>query len=169
MRKAPTITIIAAMDQNRAIGYKNTLPWQLPDDLARFKKLTLGKPVVMGSLTALSLGRALPGRLNIVVTRKGSVPYSGMTSAVSLEMAIKMAGEGGAADVCIIGGGEIYQQTITIADRMFLTHINTTLAEADTYFPSFNADQWHIENREMHSKDDRHALEFEFVNYQRKR
>ena len=100
--------LIAALDRNHAIGRDNELPWRLPDDLKRFKALTLGKPVLMGRKTAQSLGRALPGRLNLVLTRSGQVPFEGMQPVAALEDAQGLAIENSASELCVIGGGEIY-------------------------------------------------------------
>src|SRR5690606_33015751 len=101
------VSLIAALDRNHAIGRGNALPWHLPDDLKHFKALTLGKPVLMGRRTAQSLGRALPKRTNLVLTRGGAVPFAGMQAVASLEAAIALAaGEG--EELCVIGGGEVY-------------------------------------------------------------
>ena len=104
----PGVVLIAALDRNRAIGKGNAMPWHLPDDLKRFKALTLGKPVLMGRRTAESLGRALPGRLNLVLTRSGRVPFAGMQAVSSIDEALRIASAQGASDLCVIGGGEVY-------------------------------------------------------------
>src|SRR5690606_16813080 len=98
------LSLIAAMDPERAIGRDNELPWRLPDDLKRFKALTLGKPMLMGRKTAESLGRALPGRTNLVLTRSGCVPFEDMRAVASLEEALRIAGEERAPELCVIGG-----------------------------------------------------------------
>jgi dihydrofolate reductase len=159
------IALVAALDRHRAIGRGNELPWRLPDDLKRFKALTLGKPVLMGRKTAQSLGRALPGRRSLVLTRSGSVPFAGMEAVASLDEAITLAG---AADLMVIGGGEIYALALPFANTMHLTHVDTEVADADAYFPAFDPAQWQARFRETRAPDDRHALGFEFVDYARR-
>lgn len=155
------------MDRNRAIGKGNDLPWRLPDDLKRFKALTLGKPVLMGRKTAESLGRALPGRMNLVLTRSGRVPFDGMQAVASVEEAqeIALAG-GGAEELCVIGGAEIYALTLPMADRLHLTHVDTVVDGADAFFPSFDAGDWQAITRESHPADAKHAFAFEFMDYE---
>jgi dihydrofolate reductase len=168
MEPAPiNFVLIAAMDRNHAIGRDNELPWRLPDDLKRFKALTLGKPVLMGRKTAQSLGRALPGRLNLVLTRSGRAPFEGMQPVASLENARRLAIENGANELCVIGGGEIYALCLPLATRMHLTHVDTTVEGADAFFPRFDADLWHAIAREPHGTDERHRVAFEFVDYER--
>jgi dihydrofolate reductase len=161
------IVLIAAMDRNNAIGCDNNLPWRLPDDLKRFKSLTLGKPVLMGRKTAQSLGRALPGRLNLVLTRSGQVPFEGMQAVASLDDAQRLAMETGAGELCAIGGGEIYALSLPLATRMHLTHVDTVVEGADAFFPRFDASQWRVTAREAHAPDERHRFAFDFVDYQR--
>lgn len=161
------LSLIAAMDRERAIGRDNELPWRLPDDLKRFKALTLGKPLLMGRKTAESLGRALPGRSNLVLTRSGCVPFEGMRAVASLEEARRIAGEQDAPELCVIGGGEIYALCLPLASRMHLTHVDTVVAGADAFFPRFDPAQWQVESREAHPADMRHAQAFEFVDYRR--
>ncbi len=159
--------LIAALDRQGAIGKGNTLPWHLPDDLKRFKALTLGKPVLMGRKTAVSLGRALPGRANLVLTRSGQVPYDGMTAVASLEAACALADESGARELCVIGGGEIYALCLPLASRMHLTHVDTVVEGADAFFPPFDPAQWKVMSNDAHPADARHAFDFAFVDYVR--
>jgi dihydrofolate reductase len=159
--------LLAALDRNHAIGRDNELPWRLPDDLKRFKALTLGKPVLMGRKTAQSLGRALPGRLNLVLTRSGQVPFEGMQPVASLEDAQGLAIENSARELCVIGGGEIYALCLPLATRMHLTHVDTVVEGADAFFPRFDASQWRVIAREPHGADERHRFAFEFVDYER--
>lgn len=161
------LVLIAAMDRNHAIGRDNELPWRLPDDLKRFKALTLGKPVLMGRKTAQSLGRALPGRLNLVLTRSGKVPFEGMQAVASLEEARRLAIEAGASELCVIGGGEIYALCLPLATRMHLTHVDAVIEGADAFFPRFDASQWRVTSSEAHTADERHRFAFDFVDYQR--
>ena len=161
------ISLVVAMDRNRAIGKGNELPWRLPDDLKRFKALTLGKPILMGRKTADSLGRALPGRTNLVMTRSGRAPFDGMQVVASVEEARGIALASGAEELCVIGGAEIYALTLPMADRLHLTHVDTVVDGADAFFPSFNADHWQVAKRESHAADAKHAFAFEFVDYAR--
>jgi dihydrofolate reductase len=109
------VSLVVAFDRNRAIGRDNALPWHLPADLKRFKQLTLGKPILMGRKTAESLGRALPGRRNLVLTRSGRVPFDGMQAVASLDDALQLADDDHASDLCVIGGGEVFATTLSIA------------------------------------------------------
>lgn len=161
------ISLVAALDRCRAIGKGNDLPWRLPDDLKRFKALTLGKPVLMGRRTAESLGRALPGRMNLVLTRSGRAPFGDMRAVASFEEARTLAEAGGAEELCVIGGAEIYALTLPLADRLHLTHVDTVVEGADAFFPPFESERWRGASRESHPADARHAFAFEFVDYVR--
>ena len=158
------IAIVAALDRARGIGRGNELHWRLPDDLRRFKALTLGHPVLMGRRTADSLWRALPGRDNLVLTRSGRVPFEGMQAVASLDEAIARAGD---RPLFVIGGGEVYSLALPRATRLFLTHVDTVVADADAFFPAFDPAGWRITAREAHAADPRHAFAFEFVDYAR--
>jgi len=158
------IVLVAALDRANGIGRGNDLPWRLPDDLKRFKAVTLGKPVLMGRKTALSLGRALPGRRNLVLTRSGQVPFAGMEPVASLDAALAQAGAG---ELMVIGGGEIFAMTLPLADRLVLTHVDTVVADADVFFPAFDVADWQVTSREAHAADAKHAFAFEFVDYER--
>jgi dihydrofolate reductase len=158
------ITLIAALDRNRAIGRDGAMPWHLPDDLKRFKALTLGKPVLMGRRTALAIGRALPGRPNLVLTRGATAPFAGQEVVHSLDAARARAG---AAELCVIGGGEVYALAMPRATRLCLTEIDTTTLDADTFFPVFEARAWRAVARTHHPVDARHPLAFDFVDYER--
>ena len=163
------LSLIVAMDRHCAIGRDNDLPWRLPDDLKRFKALTLGKSVLMGRKTAESLGRALPGRLNLVLTRSGRVPFEGMLAVTSVEEAIRIAAEHGGSELCVIGGGEVYALTLDRADVLQLTEVDTVVDDAHAFFPAFDPADWHEVSREAHPVDAKHALAFDFVEYQRAR
>ena len=159
------LVLLAALDRGFAIGKDNTLPWHLPADLKRFKALTLGKPLLMGRRTAESLGRALPGRRNLVLTRSGAVPFAGMEAVASPQAALTaVAGE---PELCVIGGGEVFAAMLPVASRMYLTWVDTDVAGADAFFPRFDAAQWRVVARERHLADAKHAFAFEFVDYQR--
>lgn len=159
------ITLIAALDRNRAIGRAGAMPWHLSDDLKRFKALTLGRPVLMGRKTALAIGRVLPGRVNLVLTRSGAAPFDGQAVVHSLDEAVERAGN---AELMVIGGGEVYALTLPRAARMHLTEIDTAAPNADTFFPVFDRKEWRETAREHHAADAKHPLAFDFVDYERR-
>ena len=158
------VSLIAALDRAYAIGKGNDLPWHLPDDLKRFKALTLGKPVLMGRKTAESLGRALPKRRNLVLTRSGQVPFAGMQAVASLDEALAIAHADG-DELCVIGGGDIFALALPLATRMHLTWVDAEVEGADVFFPRFDAARWREVSRERHPADAAHAFAFEFVDY----
>jgi dihydrofolate reductase len=164
-RQQPRVVVLAALDRNGAIGKGNALPWHLPDDLKRFKALTLGKPVLMGRKTAESLGRALPGRLNLVLTRSGAVPFDGMRPVATFDEALHVVRDSGADTLCVIGGAEIYALTLAHADALHLTHVDTVVEDADAFFPRFDPAQWREVAHEAHPADARHAHAFAFIDY----
>jgi len=159
------IALIAALDRNQAIGRGNALPWHLPADLKRFKALTLGHPVLMGRRTAASIGRALPGRRNLVLTRARLAPFDGQEAVNTLDAACALI----AADesLMVIGGGEVYALALPLAQRMYLTWVDTTVTNADAFFPAFDSSRWRETARVAHAADDRHAHSFAFVDYER--
>ncbi|MGY4517029.1 dihydrofolate reductase [Lysobacter sp. HA18] len=161
------ISLVVAYDRNRAIGVDNQLPWHLPDDLKRFKALTIGKPILMGRLTAESLGRALPGRRNIVLTRSGRAPFDGMHAVTSIDAALELARGDGATELAVIGGRGVFEATLPIATTLHLTLVDTAVPRADAYFPEFDAGQWREVAREHHPADAKHAFAFDFVDLER--
>jgi dihydrofolate reductase len=161
------VSLVAALDRNRGIGHGNAMPWHLPDDFRHFKALTLGKPILMGRKTAESLGRALPGRTNLVLTRGAVVPFAGMRAVASFDQALAMAATEGAEELCVIGGGEVYALALPHADVLHLTEVDAVVAEADTFFPARDPGQWREVAREPHAADGRHAHAFDFVEYAR--
>ncbi|MGO3127780.1 MAG: dihydrofolate reductase [Luteimonas sp.] len=163
----PALVLVAALDRHRAIGRGNAMPWHLPDDFRHFKALTLGKPVLMGRRTAESLGRALPGRTNLVLTRSGRVPFDGMQAVATLDEAIAVAAAQDARELCVIGGGEIYTLALPHADVLQLTHVDTVVDGADAFFPVWDIATWHEVSRSSHAADARHAYAFDFVEYRR--
>lgn len=157
----PIINIIAAVANNRAIGYKNKLLYWLPNDLKRFKALTTGHTIIMGRNTYLSLPKgALPNRRNVVLSRT-TKDFSGCEVFPSLEKALKSCKDD--EQVYIIGGARVYEQAIALADRLCLTEIDDTPQEADAFFPDYS--DWRIETKEAHPKDEKHAFEYAFVDY----
>lgn len=159
-----SVRLIAALDRRRAIGRAGAMPWHLPDDLRRFKQLTLGKPVLMGRRTAESIGRALAGRRNLVLTR-GAAPFPGQEPVASLQAALARCGDG---ELAVIGGGEVYALTLPLATHLHLTHVDVSCADADTFFPEVDFSRWLETARTHHPADAHHALAFEFVDYVRR-
>ena len=163
MSKAKTMTIIAAMARNRAIGLDGDMPWHLPGELKNFKQTTMGKPIVMGRKTWESIGRALPGRQNIVVTRNPAYLAEGCTVVRSLEEALeKAAGD----ELMIIGGGELYRQALPQAGRMILTLVECE-PSADTWFPEWNKSEWREIRRRLQPVTENNALAYEVVELER--
>ena len=158
------ISLIAALDRNFAIGREGVMPWHLPDDLKRFKQLTLGKPVLMGRKTALAIGKTLPGRRNLVLTRSDAAPFAGQEPVASIETAI--AGAGG-EDLAVIGGGEVYALALPFATHLNLTWIDASAERADAHFPRFDRRAWRETIRSAHAADARHEYPFTFVDYER--
>jgi dihydrofolate reductase len=156
------ISLIAALDVNYAIGFDNKLPWYLPDDLKRFKALSTGKSILMGRKTAQSLGRSLPNRQNLVLSRSTHAPFAGMQMVPNWSAALAACESD---ELMVIGGGEIYALALPVANRMYLTHVDTHLAQADTYFPAFNMSAWRETYSEEHARDEKHAFAFRFVDY----
>lgn len=167
MSAMPILSLVAALDTHYAIGKGNALPWHLPDDLRHFKALTLNKPVLMGRKTAQSLGRALPKRRNLVLTRSGRMPFDGMQAVASLEEALHLITADGSPELCVIGGGELYTLALPHAHRLHLTHVETAVDAADAYFPQFAQDQWRITRQMHHPSDAAHAFAFSYVDYER--
>src|SRR3546814_528913 len=155
------ISLVAALDRNRAIGRGNALPWHLPDDFRRFKALTMGKPILMGRRTADSLGRALPGRRNLVLTRGGRVPFAGMEAVASVDAALRAAEEDGAGELCVIGGAQVYALTLPLATSLRLTHVDTVVEGADAFFPAFDAGAWRVVSREQIGRAEEHTSELQ--------
>jgi dihydrofolate reductase len=156
------IVLVAAMDKNRAIGRGGALPWHLPDDLKRFKRLTLGKTVLMGRKTFQSIGRPLPGRRNLILTRDASFRPEGVELVHSVEDALKLDSE-----IMVIGGGEVYALTLPLATQMHLTLVDTAISDADAFFPPWSSLEWRETLREFHPADLRHAFAFSFVDLER--
>ena len=155
------LTLVVAMDAQRGIGVDNRLPWHLPEDLAHFKRVTLGHPIIMGRKTFDSIGRPLPKRRNIVVTRNREWSHEGVEVAGSLQEAVALVSEDAAS---IIGGAQIFRESMQIADRMIVTHIDGVYC-CDTFFPEIDAAVWSVTAREDHRSPE--GVAFSFVTYER--
>jgi len=159
------LSLIVATAENNVIGKANTMPWHLPADLAYFKKTTLGKPIIMGRKTFESIGRPLPNRQNIVVTRDVSYQAEGIDIVDSIEKALSLVSE--AEEVMVIGGGTVYQSCLAQADRLYITHIHAKI-EGDTYFPDYDRENdWKKVCCESYQADERNAYNMDFCVYQR--
>ena len=159
------LSMIVAHANNRIIGKDNDMPWHLPADLAYFKKTTLGKPVVMGRKTYESIGRPLPGRQNIVISRDENYHAEGVDTVTSVEQALAMAGN--VEEVMVIGGGAIYTHCLPAADRLYITHINADI-NGDTQFPSYDTSKkWQKISSEIRPADEKNRYELDFCVYQK--
>ncbi|MCC2546647.1 dihydrofolate reductase [Hymenobacter sp. BT175] len=160
------IAMVVAAADNGVIGRDNQLIWHLPADLKHFKQITLGHPIVMGRRTYEAIGRPLPNRTNLVVTRQEDWRAEGCEVAGSVQEAIRRAQELD-EDVYVIGGGEIYRQSLPLTDTVFLTEVHHEF-EGDTTFPELPRTEWREESRERHEADDKHAYAFSFVKLRRR-
>ena len=160
------VSAIVATDERGGIGKDGRLPWHLPNDLKRFKALTIGKPIVMGRRTFDSIGRALPGRQNIVVSRRPDLVIDGCSVVPSFDAALAAAAE--EAEVCVIGGAEIYRLALPATGLVHLTRVHATV-DADTFFPALDAADWEEIACEDHPADERHVHAFSFLTLRRLR
>ncbi|MFN4027580.1 MULTISPECIES: dihydrofolate reductase [Flavobacterium] len=159
------ITVIAAVAQNNALGKENQLLWHLPDDFKRFKTLTSGHYIIMGRKTFESFPKPLPNRTHVIITRQSDYQPEGCIVVNSLEKAIEVCPKN--EEVFVIGGGEIYRQSIALADKLDLTKVHHSF-DADTFFPEVDLSQWQLIFEEFHPKDERHEYDFTFETYLRK-
>jgi dihydrofolate reductase len=159
------VSVIVATDEQGGIGLRGSLPWHLPEDLKRFKALTMGKPIVMGRRTYDSIGRPLPGRQNIVISRQAGRAIAGCTVVDSLDAALAAAGT--APEVFVIGGADVYRLAIPRAQTLYLTGVHAVVG-ADTFLPGFDPADWEEVAREDHRADERHAHAYSFVTFRRR-
>lgn len=161
--RKPRLSLIAAVAANGVIGADNALPWRLPEDLKRFKALTLGHPVIMGRKTFESIGKPLPGRTTVIVTRDSGYRVEGCLTATSIDAAI--AACAGEPEIFFVGGAELYAQVLPRADRLYLTEIQADYA-GDAWFPAFDRDAWEETARDRRVNPD--GLGYDFVTYRRR-
>jgi dihydrofolate reductase len=161
----PRISLIVAMAKNRVIGVNNTLPWHLPADLKHFKTLTMGHHIVMGRKTYESIGKPLPGRTSVVVTRNAEYSVPGVIVVHSLEEALSACGEDD--EVFVIGGAELYRQAIKFADCIYMTEIDADIS-GDALFTEFDSKSWQEIARESHAADEKNERPYHFVVYDKK-
>ncbi len=162
-----TLSIIVAMSTNNVIGRGNKLPWHMPADLKHFKALTMGHHLLMGRKTFLEVGKPLPGRINVVITRDPHFAAEGVAISRSIDEAISKAEAAGDREIFVAGGGEIFRQTIHRADKMYLTRIHAEI-EGDTFFPEFDdVNEWKLVDTEHFEADEKNAYPFSFLMYER--
>lgn len=157
------LTIVVAIDAQRGIGINNTLPWRLREDLAHFKRTTMGHPVIMGRKTFDSIGKPLPNRRNIVITRNPEWRHDGVEAVASLDAALKLTGD---TPACVIGGAQIYAETLACAHRLIVTEIDKTF-DCDAFFPEIDPRQWREAARESHHSVE-NGFDYAFVTYERR-
>jgi dihydrofolate reductase len=160
------LSLIVAVSENGCIGKDGDLPWRLPDDMKRFKALTMGKPIIMGRKTYESIGRALPGRRNIVVTRQQDYTVPECECVPSLSAALDLIGDS-VEEACIIGGAMLYAEALSLADLLHLTSVHAQV-DGDVYFPTIPWEDFTRTASEHHTQDERHAFAFTFETWVRK-
>ncbi len=158
------ISMIAAMAENRAIGKNNELLWHLPKDFQHFKSVTMGKPILMGRKTFESIGKALPGRKNIVITRDNHFTAEDVVIVHSIAAALEATEE--FDDVMVIGGASFYEQMLPMTETLYLTVVHQDF-EADVFFPEIKAEEWNVVERVKHEADEKHAYPYSFITYRR--
>ena len=162
------ISFVVAATENNVIGKNNDLPWSLPDDMKFFVRTTRGHHILMGRKNLESFGKLLPKRTNIIITTKKDYQFEGAVVKHSIEEGIQFAKDRGEKELMIIGGGEIYRQTLPITDRIYLTRIHTEL-EGDTFFPELDRNEWKEVSSEYHPADENHKYDFTFKVLERKK
>ncbi len=160
------ISLIVAMDQNRGIGQDNQIPWRLSADLKNFKTLTMGHHLIVGRKTAESIGRPLPGRAGVLITRSESFTLPGWDTVHSLDEAITFARQRGETEAFIGGGAAIYAESLPLANRIYLTRVHARV-EADTFFPEFDESEWEIMENQEHSADEKNEFPFNYQVFER--
>ncbi|TLS77402.1 type 3 dihydrofolate reductase [Mariprofundus erugo] len=165
MATPPLISLIWAMDRNRLIGRQNSLPWHLPADMAWFRRQTMGKPVLMGRKTYESIGRALPGRTNLILSRQQGLHIAGCTVADNLAAAL--ASVAGSEELMVMGGAEIYSLLLPHADRLYITEVDAA-CEGDAWFPEFDRTAWQVVHHESHPADASNIYPYTFTVLERR-
>ncbi len=162
----PSVTLIVAAAENNAIGKGNKMPWHLPNDFKYFKTQTMNHSIIMGRKTFESIGKALPGRRNIVISRQPLFSADEVDVANSLQDVMNYCRDEN--EIFIIGGAEIYKQSIELADKILLTRVHTKIPDADAYFPTLLESEWDLISQENHYKDEKHQYDYSFEIYKRK-
>ena len=167
--KLPFLSLLVAMSKNRVIGKNNQLPWHLPEDLKHFKALTMGHPIIMGRKTYESIGKVLPGRTNIIVTRQKNyvIPSAIVVDSIQSAFAAGLKETSAKNEAFVIGGEEIFHQALTFSQRIYLTEIQKTF-DGDTFFPALNSQEWREVERTIHFSEGIEQLEYHLVILDRK-
>jgi dihydrofolate reductase len=162
------LSAIVAADEYNAIGKNNQLPWHLPEDLKFFKRTTIDKPVLMGRKTYESMGKPLKNRLNIVLSRQSGLDLpEGVRLANDLRSAIQQLEQDGIEEAFVIGGGKIFEEAMSLIDRLYFTEVKTVIAGADVFFPHIDHSHWKLVWEEAHNADEKHAYDYTFKQYER--
>lgn len=165
-RSRPILSAIVAMSENRIIGNQNKLPWHLPADLKHFKEITTGHFIIMGRKTFESIGKSLPNRTNIVLSRDANFHAPGCQTVCSIDEAIAQAEQANQKEIFIIGGAEIYRQLLPKIERLYLTIVHSQI-EGDTSFPTLSTPEWIETSRERHESDEKNAFAYSFITMER--
>ena len=163
----PILSAIFAMDENRLIGNKNQLPWRMPADLKHFKTITSGHPILMGRKTYESIGRPLPNRTNIIITRDANYQAPGCRVVTSIDQALQIAAADNKQEIFIIGGAEVYKQSLPLVNKLYITIIHHQF-EGDAYFPELNRAEWQEVSCEKHEADADNIYPYQFLRWERK-
>ncbi len=161
------VSLIVAFTENRVIGFEGDMPWKLSADLKRFKRLTMGHHLIMGRNTYESIGRLLPGRTTIIMTRNTKYSVEGALIASDFEQALAFAKAAGDDEVFVVGGGQVYQHALPLAQRIYATRIHTQLS-GDTFFPDVDWEQWKLQDTTTHQPDSKNEYAYSFEDYERK-
>lgn len=166
MIKNVRVNLVVARSRNGVIGVRNQLPWRLPKDLAYFKKITMGHPLLMGRKTFESIGRALPGRRNIVLTTQGAWSAPGVDVVSSIEAALELCFTAELVELMVIGGEQVYRQCLARADRLFVTEVDAEI-DGDAFFPEISQEKWQAVQKEHHYADENNPFDYAFVTYEK--
>jgi dihydrofolate reductase len=161
------VTAIVACSKNRAIGRENQIPWYLPADLQFFKRTTSEHHILMGRKTYESIGRPLPKRTNMVITRQTNYKAEGCVVLSSLLEGVEYARKQEESELFIIGGGEIYRQSLSVCNRIYYTEVDTEISDATVFFPPLESDEWALVSEELHEKDEKNPYNYKFKVYER--
>jgi dihydrofolate reductase len=156
------VSTIVGFGKNQEIGKNNDIPWYIPADLKYFKKITTGHPIIMGRKCFDSIGRALPNRMNIIVSRNPEFYVENCILTHSIDAALLVAEQSGAKEAFIIGGGQIYEKGLPLSSKLYITEIDIDVDNADIFFPAINFDNWHLLQEEKHTKDEKKCLRLLF-------
>ncbi len=162
------VSLIGAASENNVIGKDNWMPWDLPAELAYFRNITRGKPVIMGRKTYDAVGRPMPARHNIIVSRDADLTIPDVDTVTSMEEALEMAKKDQSDEVFVIGGEQIYKLAMPYADRIYLTRVHTTIENGEAFFPEFDESQWNVVKNERHEPDPENAIPFTILVYEKK-